>query len=472
MTMTAQRSATGRSQPGWLPLIAICLGYFLVILDVTVVNVALPAIGSGLGTGVTVLQWVVDGYTLAFAGLLLFCGGLSDRSGGKRVFLTGLAVFTLASVGCGLAPSAIALVGARLVQGTGAAMMVPASLALLRHAYPDRQARARAFGAWGMVAGIAAAAGPVLGGVVVSLAGWRWVFLINLPFGVLGYLLTARHVPAPAAAGTAGIKRGPGPESGGKRGRGLDGPAQLAGLAGLTGLTGALIEAGLRGWGSPVVLGGFALATLGLGGFVLAERHSRAPMVPLELFRTGRFGASAAVGLLLNLGFYGMLFLIPLYFERSHQFSPAMTGLAMLPLAVMPMMASPLGGRTAARYGPYLPMAAGLAVGAVGLAGWLLAGPSVSYWIVLAPLLLTGAGTGFAMPAATAAIMEAAPAERGGAASGVFNAARQTGSAIGVALTGSLVAHSLTAGLHVAAVVGALAFLAGATISILTRWIT
>jgi MFS transporter, DHA2 family, methylenomycin A resistance protein len=465
MTMTTGRSATGHAQSGsgWLPLIAVCLGYFLVILDVTVINVALPSIAAGLHAGVTVLQWIVDGYTLAFAGLLLFCGGLSDRVGGKRVFLAGLAVFTVASAGCALAPSAAGLVGARLVQGTGAALMVPASLTLLRHAYPDQRARARAFGVWGMVAGIAAAAGPVLGGGMVSLAGWRSVFFINLPFGVLGYLLTARYVAAPAADAGPGAPARPG------SGWGLDLPAQVAGMACLAGVAGALIEAGPYGWASPLVLGAFGLAAVALPGFLVAERHSRAPMVPLELFRSRQFDASAVVGLLLNLGFYGMLFLVPLYFERSHQFSPAVTGLAMLPMAAMPAIASPLGGRAAARYGPRLPMAAGFAVGAAGLAGWLLAGPAAPYWIVLAPLILTGAGTSFTMPAATAAIMEAAPAERGGAASGVFNAARQTGSAIGVALTGSLAARGLTGGLHVAAIVGAVAFLAGALISLTTR---
>jgi MFS transporter, DHA2 family, methylenomycin A resistance protein len=455
MTMTSRPPATQRAEPGWLPLVAVCLGYFLVILDVTVVNVALPVIDTRLNAGVTVLQWVVDGYTLAFAGLLLFCGGLSDRAGGKRVFLAGLAVFTAASAGCGLAPSAAALVGARLVQGTGAALMVPASLALLRNAYPDQRARARAFGVWGMVAGMGAAAGPVLGGLMVSVAGWRAVFFVNVPFGVIGYGLTVRHVPAPGAQP--------------RKAKGLDLPAQLAGLVCLAGLTGALIEAGPRGWASPLVVGGFALSALALPAFLLAERRSGAPMVPLELFRGRRFSASAVVGLLLNLGFYGMLFLIPLYFERSHHLSPALTGLAILPLAIMPVMSSPLGGRAAARYGPQLPMAIGFAVGAAGLAGWLVAGPAASYWVVLAPLVLTGAGTSFAMPAATAAIMEAAPAERGGAASGVFNAARQTGSAVGVALTGSLAAHDLTAGLHVAAVVGAFAFLAGAVISVTSR---
>ncbi|MGI8335668.1 MFS transporter [Actinomadura scrupuli] len=186
MTATMREPTASHTKAGRLPLAAVCLGYFLVILDVTVVTVAIPVIGTDLHTGLTALQWVVDGYTLAFAGLLLFCGGLNDRLGGKPVFLSGLVVFTVASAGCGLAPSTGALIGARLVQGVGAALMVPASLALLRNAYSDRESRARAFGAWGMVAGIAAGAGPVLGGVLVFAAGWRWVFFVNIPFGVLG----------------------------------------------------------------------------------------------------------------------------------------------------------------------------------------------------------------------------------------------------------------------------------------------
>ncbi|MEV0150750.1 MULTISPECIES: MFS transporter [unclassified Nonomuraea] len=454
MTVPTRNEIVSTTRAGRLPLVAICLGYFLVILDVTVVTVALPAIGAGLRGGLTALQWVVDGYTLAFAGLLLFCGGLGDRFGGKPVFLTGLVVFTAASIGCGLAPSAGALVGARLVQGAGAALMVPASLALLRNAYPDRESRARAFGVWGMVAGIAAAAGPVIGGVLVFTVGWRWVFYANVPFGLLGFLLTLRYVPAPAPSGSR---------------TGLDIPAQVAGALGLGGLTWALIEAGARGWGAPAVLGGFALFALALPAFLLLERRARAPMLPLRLFGDRRFSGPAVIGVLLNLGFYGLLFLVPLYFQRVRDLDPLMTGLVMLPMAAAPMISSPLSGRIAARTGPYPPMACGLVIGGIGLLGWLLAGRGTDYPALVAPMVLTGFGTGLTMPAATTAIMEAAPAELGGAASGVLNVARQTGSAIGVALAGTLVARGdLVTGLHTHVVVGGAAFFAAAALTALT----
>ncbi|GAA4214663.1 DHA2 family efflux MFS transporter permease subunit [Actinocatenispora rupis] len=445
---------TGRAvSAGLLPLVAVCLGYFLVILDVTVVTVALPTIGTELGGAVTALQWVADGYTLAFAGLLLFAGGLGDRFGSRAVFLVGLTVFTLASAACGLAPGAGTLVAARLVQGVGAALMVPASLALLRHAYPDAAARARAFGIWGMVAGVAAAAGPVLGGALVSAVGWRAVFAVNVPFGILGVTLTRRYVSAPARVAVR---------------RGLDVPAQGAGAVCLAALTAALIEAGERGWTCPVVLALFGTAALALPAFVLLERRAPAPMLPLALFADRRFGASAVVGILLNLGFYGLLFALPLYFQRTVHLGPLGTGLAMAPMALMPVVASPLGGRLAARRGPHVPMAAGLVLGAVGLAGWLVAGTDTAYWVLVAPLVLTGFGTGFTMPAATAAIMAAAPADRGGAASAVFNAARQTGSALGVGLVGTLVATDPVTGLHIGVLVGAAGFLTAAATTLAT----
>ncbi|WP_176993032.1 DHA2 family efflux MFS transporter permease subunit [Nonomuraea jiangxiensis] len=465
MMLTKREPTASRSPAAWLPLVAVCLGYFLVILDVTVVTVAIPAIGAGLRTGLTSLQWVVDGYTLAFAGLLVFCGGLNDRLGGKPVFLAGLAVFTVASACCGLAPSAGVLIGARLAQGVGAAAMVPASLALLHGAYPERGARARALGVWGMVAGIAAGAGPVLGGVLVSAIGWRSVFFVNLPFGVLGFLLTARHVPnAASGRGRAAKVAGAAPVAGWA---GLDVPAQVACALCLGGLTGALIEAGGRGWASPVVLGGLALFALSLPAFLLLERRARAPMLPLDLFASRRFSSSAVIGVLLNLGFYGLLFVVPLYFQQVRHLDALTTGLAMLPMALMPMIASPLGGRVAARTGPRPPMACGLVVGGIGLLSWVLVDAGTSYWALVAPLVLTGFGVGFAMPPATTAIMEAAPAELGGAASAVFNAARQTGSAIGVALVGTLVAGGgLVAGLHAEVVVGGLGFLVAAALTL------
>ncbi|MFI7462076.1 MFS transporter [Nonomuraea sp. NPDC049646] len=439
--------------PGTAPLLALCLGYFLVVLDVTVVTVAIPPIGDDLRAGLPVLQWIVDGYTLTFAGLLLTGGGLGDRLGGRRVFLAGLGTFTVASAGCGFAPSAGVLVAFRLAQGVGAALMVPASLSLLRHAYPDSGARARAFGAWGMVAGVAAGAGPVLGGFLVSVAGWRSVFFVNVPFGVLGLVLTRRYVSAPAAA---------------DRRAGLDVGARTMGALGLGGLTWALIESGEHGWVSLPVLGGLGVSALALLAFVLLERRSRAPMVPPALLRERRFSGPVVVGVLLNLGFYGLLFAVPLYFQRIHGLGALPTGLAMLPMAMMPMFSSPLGGRLAARSGAWVPMAYGLVIGGAGLLGWLVAGTGTGYWALVAPLMLAGFGTGLTMPAATSAVMEAAPAALSGAASAVLNAARQTGSAIGVALAGTFIAHGgLVSGLHVHAVIGGLGFLVGAALTVL-----
>ncbi|MEU1949875.1 MFS transporter, partial [Streptomyces sp. NPDC020125] len=410
-----------------MPLVAICLGYFLVILDVTVVNVAVPRIGAGLAAGQGALQWMVDGYTLVFAGLLLFCGGLGDRLGHRRVFLAGLGLFTVASAGCALAPTAAVLVGARLAQGAGAATMVPASLALLGALHPEPAARARAFGVWGGIAGVAAAAGPVLGGVLVWGVGWRTVFLVNVPVGVLAVWLTIRHVPAAR----------PRPRPRGERPP-LDLAAQLTGVVAVAALTAGLNEAGGRGWTDPLVLGALAAAPLAGALFLWLERRASAPALPPRLLSGFRFPAALAVGVLLNLGFYGLLFLTTLYFQRHRGWDPLSTGLALLPMGALVAVASPLSGRVAARVGTHVPAVAGLLTGALGLLGWAAVGPHTPYALLVVPLLLTGFGTSFTMPSATIAAMEAAPHEVRGAASGAFNAARQLGSAIGVALFGTL----------------------------------
>ena len=253
---------------GW-PLIAICTGYFMVILDTTVVNVALPSLGRALHTGTTGLQWVVDGYTLILAGFLLPAGALGDRLGAKRMFQAGMAVFVVASAGCGLAPGIVVLVAARLVQGLGAAMAVPASLSLLQAAYPERRARARAFGVWGGVAGIAAGGGPIVGGLLIAASGWRAVFFINVPIGLIGLLATARYVRAPAG-----------------HARRLDLAAQAVGVAALAAFTAALIEVGRLGVTSPVVLGAFALSA--------AAGVSFAVLRPGDGLRCSRWVCSAA----------------------------------------------------------------------------------------------------------------------------------------------------------------------------------
>ncbi|MFG1791138.1 DHA2 family efflux MFS transporter permease subunit [Nocardia sp. NPDC049149] len=432
-----------------VPLLAICLGYFLVILDVTVVAVAIPTIGDSLGAEVNALQWVVDGYTLTFAGLLLFAGGLGDRFGAKPVFVAGLAAFSVASAGCGLAVTPVVLIVARLAQGAAAALLVPASLSLLRAAYPDPAHRARAFGVWGMVAGLAAGLGPVLGGLLTGMFGWRAVFFVNLPVAALALLLTVRTVPSPH----------------GTRGRGLDLPAQLTGFACVALLVGALNEAGRVGWTHPSVLVLGTVAVVALAVFLALEANSASPMLPLALFRRGELAAATVVGLLMNLGFYALLFAAPLYFQRTYHLDAWRTGLALLPMAGLVAVSSALAGRVMARTGPRRPMLIGLLVGAAGIAGWLLAGPNTPYLVLVAPMLAAGAGTAFTMPAATGAAMTAAPADRSGAASALLNTARQLGSAVGVALAGTMLSANFLPGLHITAVLGTLAFLVGALVT-------
>jgi DHA2 family methylenomycin A resistance protein-like MFS transporter len=439
----ASRSAT------W-SLVAICVGYFMVILDTMVVNVALPALSRGLHTTTTGLQWVVDAYSLTFAALLLSGGALGDRRGAKAVFMAGMGTFALSSLACGLSPTTAVLIGARCAQGLGAALAVPASLSLLQAAYPDQAQRRRAFGIWGGVAGIAAGAGPVVGGALVSGLGWRSVFYLNVPIGAAGLLLAARHLPSP-----------------GRHAHGVDPAGQLAGMLALAGLTAGFIEAGSLGWGSPVVVAGFAAFALGAAVFVAVEHRASRPMLPLSLFSSPTFSAATIVGMAINLGFYGELFVMSLYLQQLRGFSALDAGMALAPEAAMAIVGSTLSGRVMARRGPRLPMLVGLTLGAAGLASLVVAGAHSAYWLLVVPFMATGLGMSLVMPAATAAVMEAAPGERGGLASGTINAARQLGGVLGVAILGTLVASRTTfvSGLRVSMVIAAAAFLLGALLT-------
>jgi MFS transporter, DHA2 family, methylenomycin A resistance protein len=434
-----------------LALLVISLGYLMVIADSTAVNVALPAVGHDTHGDVTWLQWVVDGYTLSFAGLLLTGGALSERLGARRVFLAGLALFAVASAACGLAPSLPAVVAARVAQGAGAALQVPASLVLLQAAYPTRAGRARAFGVWGAIAGIGAASGPVVGGLLVSAWSWRAVFFLNLPLALTAIVLGARSVPAPE-----------------RRERDVDLPGQVLAVAALGLLTAALVQAGRAGWASPLVAGGVCLAAVAAGGFVLAERAAAQPMLPLQLFTRPAFRSASAVGLLINLGFYGQLFVMSLYLQDVRGYSALAAGLALLPEAALISIASAISGRIMARTGARLPMLIGLFLGSAGLAGLVVAGANTAYLLLVAPMAAAGFGMALTMPAATATVIEAAPSDRGGIASGVINAARQAGGVLGVALLGSMVRSrpEFIPGLHAALAVAAASFLAGALITL------
>ncbi|MFC8715816.1 MFS transporter [Kitasatospora sp. NPDC057198] len=467
------------------PLVAVSLGSFLVMLDVTVVNVAVPAVRASLGAGAAGLQWVVDGYSTVFAGLLLLGGGLGDRFGHRRLYLAGLGLFAAASALCAAAPSGSVLVGARFGQGAGAALLVPASFALLRAAYPDGALRARAVGVWGLVSAVAFGAGPAVGGLLVAGPGWRWVFWANLPVAALAAVLTRRHVAASAERGPERwTVRRPGRGSGRRQGRGSvrgsgrrgDPVGQLLGTVGLVALVGAVNEAGTRGWGSPWVLGAFGAGAAALAGFARVElglewrleRRSagpggRVPLLPPALLRDGRLAAVDAVGLLLGLGYYGMLYVLALHFQLVRGYGALGTGLALLPSVGAGLAAAPLSSRLSARYGPYRPMAGALLLGAAGFLGWLAAGPDTPYPVLLFALVATGLATPVTVVAATVAVLEAAPPGAAGTASAVFNVARQVGSSLGVALFGTLLGGlGPVPGLHASALVAAGAFLLGA----------
>jgi DHA2 family methylenomycin A resistance protein-like MFS transporter len=424
-----------------LPLLAIALGYLMVIVDATIVNVALPAIGRELGGGVSDLQWVVDAYTIVFAGLLLSGGSLGDRLGARRVFDAGLGLFTLASAVCAAAPSVAVLIGARIAQGLGAALLVPSSLALLRATYSEPRERARAIGAWGATAGIGAASGPIIGGLLVGLISWRAVFVVNVPLGIGALLLASKQLPS----------------SGERTATGFDPPGQLLGILALTLLTLGVIQ---KQWW--LVAASLPVALV----FVAVENRSPEPMLPLSLFRGQMFSGATFVGLAINLGFYGQLFALSLYFQHVRGFSALTTGLALLPEGIFVALASMLSGRLMGRTGPRPPMLAGLLCGAAGFAGLIAAGQATPYVVLVAPLIAAGFGMAFTMPAATAAVIEDAPAEQAGIASGVLNAARQAGGALGVAVLGTLIAgQSFVSGLHVAMAVSAGSFLVGALVT-------
>jgi len=420
-----------------------CTGMFLVLLDVTVVNVALPSIGADSGA----TQWIVDAYAVAIAGLLLTGGTLGDRVGHRRVVMAGLVVFGAASAACGLAPSTGVLIVARAVQGVGAALLLPGSVAVITDAFPDRAARARALGIWAGVSSLALPAGPVLGGVLVSTGGWRWVFLINLPVVVAALVAVPRLVP-------------PGPRNPERHG---DAPgAGLAALA-LGALVFAVIDAGHHG-PRPVAVGSLAVAVACAVGFVWREQRASAPMVPLPLLRRPAFaGPNIAAGAM-NLVLNGFLFVTTMFLQQVRHLSPLAAGIALVPMAVPLAVLGPVAGRMTARWGARPPLVLGALIAASGAASFAWLEPTSDYVVLLPALLGLGIGAGlFTAPAVTAAVA-AAPADRSGLAAGITNTARQTGTALGVAVFGTVAAATappaeFVHGLHVLAVAGAAVWL-------------
>jgi DHA2 family methylenomycin A resistance protein-like MFS transporter len=418
-----------------LLLAAALLGFFMISLDATAVNVALPAVGRTLRGTTSGLQWVVDGYTVPFAALLISAGSVSDRLGARRVFGWGLTVFAVASAGCGLAPGLPSLIAARVVQGGAAAAMLPSSLALVRQAFDDPVARARAVAVWSAGGAAAIAAGPVLGGILTSTAGWRAIFFVNLPVGaaVLG-LLALRRLQSPRLAAP------------------LDPVGQVTAVLGLAALTFGVITGGARGFAAPSALAAFALAVTASACFLAVESRAERPMVPLGLFRSPAVAAITVTGFSINFAFYGVAFLLSLYFQRVLG-EPAITaGLLFLPMTGLLIVANLASARVAARRGHRVPVRLGLCAGTLGMLLLAFARGRAGMELALVPV---GAGLGFALPSLTFLLLDALPSAQAGLAGGLFNAARQTGGALAVAVFGALVSGSFTAGLHTSMLIAA-----------------
>ncbi|MER5637548.1 MFS transporter [Kitasatospora sp. NPDC002227] len=418
----------------WLPLTAVCLGAFMLLVDVTIVTVALPDMATSLHTTFADLQWVLDIYALALAALLLGAGSLADRIGRRKVYLAGLVVFAAASLACGLATGPAQLIAFRGLQGIGGAAMFATTMALLSHAYQGRD-RGIAFGVWGSVNGAAAAAGPVLGGLLTEHLDWRWIFYVNLPVSVAAIALTLKVVR----------------ESRNPHGTGVDLPGLLTFTLAAGSVTYALIRVGDNGWGSTTTLGLFALAALSLLAFILIEARSKRPMLDLALFRNPAFVGIMAGGLLLSVAAFSYFVYVSLWLQSVRGMGPVTAGLAMLPMSVTAFVVAGVAGKKLHDAPARWTVGGGLVLIGLGALLLTLIGAD-STWTVLVPgLAVTGAGVGLATPAMAAAAMAAVPPERAGMAGGALNTARQLGNALGIAVLGAVfqagLSHSLPSGI-------------------------
>jgi EmrB/QacA subfamily drug resistance transporter len=408
-------------------ILALFLGSFMALLDVSVVSVALPAIQRDLHTGFTDLQWIVDGYTVAIAAAILTGGTLGDRYGRKLVYLTGLAVFTLASLACGLAPTLGLLVAARVVQGAAAATVIPGAIALLAHAFPDPRERAKMMGWWGTVAGSALVVGPLAGGPLTDAFGWPTIFLVNVPLGIVAVL-----------AGRRGITESADPAHGA-----LDLTGQVLGAAWIGGLVYAVIAGDL-------VVG--LIAVLVLAAFVVVELRAPHPMLPIRLFARARFSVSTLGSFVIGFAAYPVPVLIALYLQQARGVTATVAGVQMLPYVLANVVAAFCAGRLAARFDARRVLPVGLFVAGLGGFAFLVLDATSPYWLLALVFGLAGLGVGLSVTPTNIVGLAGLPGDRVGIASATVNAARQTGTALGVAALGALLSHGATfsTGLHAA----------------------
>src|SRR5438132_8551390 len=449
----------------WWTLVAVAVGLFMIMLDNTVVNVALPSIRKDLGIGISELEWVVNAYALTFGVLLLSGGKLADMLGRRRIFIAGLIIFTGSSLWCGLAGGAGSLIAARTVQGVGAALMNPATLSIITATFPPRL-RGTAIGIWAGVSALALAIGPLVGGLLTQDINCSWIFFVNIPVGVAGVIAARLFIDE--TKDTSAEQR-------------LDLPGLITSAVGLFGLTYGLIETNTHSWTSTRVLSLFALAVVALAVFVLLEMRQRIPMLDLSLFRDPGFAGANAVMFLIGLAMFGIFFYNSLFLQRVLGYGAIKTGATFLPLTLLIMFVAPIAGRVSDRVGPRWLMGAGMTL----LAGSLLLFGTLdarsSWWDIVPGLIVGGVGMAIVMAPTTAAAMASVPVDKAGVGSAVINSMRQVGGSLGVAIMGGLVAATVNVkpfdpryatefvpGYHRALHVGAAILLAGAVVAVVT----
>jgi MFS transporter, DHA2 family, methylenomycin A resistance protein len=448
--MKIQSYSTGKLAKVLL-ILGISLGYFMVLLDMTVVSVALPAIRADLGGGISGLQWVVNAYTIVFAGLLLSMGAIADKLGAKRVFISGLALFLAASAISAAVPSLGVLICLRAILGVGGAALLPASLTLIAHAFPEPIERARALGIWAAVTGIALAAGPIIGGLLADSLGWRSIFLLNVPLAVISLIITSLFIK----------------ETNRKPRQNFDLAGQVMAIAAIVALSFSLMEGEPIGWNSPVILGAFSLALICAILFLMVEAKGKTPLLPLRLFRNPTVSAGMLAGLAINIGMSGILFIMPLFFQQMRGLSAHAAGLALLPMMI-PMVVNPIFiGRIVGRIGARIPMTIGFNLGALGTLLQVWVDVNTSYVLTLIGLLLIGFGVTFTIPPLMAAVISSVPKEQTGIASGALNSSRQLGATLGVAILGSILSgsESFIYGMHMSLVVTTAILFGGSLLS-------
>jgi EmrB/QacA subfamily drug resistance transporter len=449
----------------WWTLGAVAIGLFMIMLDNTVVNVALPSIQNDLGISTSELEWVVNAYALTFGVLLLTGGKLADLLGRRSIFIAGLVIFTGASLWCGLAGGATSLIAARTVQGIGAALMNPATLSIITATFPARQ-RGTAIGIWAGVSALALAIGPLVGGLLTQNISWSWIFFINIPVGVAGVL--AARIFIDESKDTSREQR-------------LDLPGLLSSAIGLFALTYALIETNDHAWGSTRVLSLFALAAISLAAFVVLELRQRLPMLDLSLFRNPTFSGANTVMFLVGLAMFGIFFYNSLFLQRVLGYGAIKTGATFLPMTVLIILVAPAAGKLSDRIGPRWLIAAGMTLLTGSLLLFATLTENSTWWAILPGLLVGGFGMAITMAPTTAAAMSSVPVDKAGVGSAVINSMRQVGGSLGIAVMGALVATAVSVqpfspryasqfvtGYHRALHVGAIFLLAGAVLAVLT----